>query len=130
MTGRPGLRRYAPVAWAALVVCWAVTVLVLSLVPNPPVPKSGWFSRDKVQHATAYSVLTFFLAMRLASLPRWRRSRWAWAALGAVLFGALMEVAQGVLTTSRTADVADAAANAVGACLVAWAGHLFGRRYE
>lgn len=123
-------RRFAPPLWAALVVAWAGTVLVFSLIPNPPVPKTGWLSWDKLQHASAYAVMTFFLGMRLASTVRWRRSRWFWAALCAILFGALMEVAQGALTTSRTADVTDAVANAVGATLVAAAGRLFGRRYE
>ncbi|HWI41703.1 MAG TPA: VanZ family protein [Verrucomicrobiae bacterium] len=111
----PTHRGWAKVLLAAV----AGTVAVLSLVPAPdkylPDQLLLW---DKLQHALAYSALAAAAghAFRARSLRGWNR-----AALVAVAFGILMEIAQGALTDTRAAEVADAVADAAGA----YAGILF-----
>lgn len=99
---RPGL-------WLGL---WAVMILAVvagSLLPArdlPPVPFDGF---DKVQHLLGYAVMSAYAAMLFARM----RAR-ALAAAGLVALGIGLEVAQGMLTASRQADVADAMVNALG----------------
>lgn len=99
--------------WLPFIV-WGGIVFWLSLIPSPPVPKTGILSWDKFQHAVAYGLLTIFAFNWYASLsPLWRRL--LLAAVTAVMFGALMEMAQGMFTTSRSAEMGDLLADAVGA---------------
>lgn len=111
---------------------WGYLVLLAFLSLNPWVgPPAGgsllpW---DKAAHAAAYgglSVLTF-MAWERAWRPRLKTALRIWlaAVLAAAAYGALMEVAQGTLTTYRDASVGDALANAAGAALGAAAGALF-----
>lgn len=93
-------------------------MLYLSLDPAPPVPTEGILAWDKFQHATAYGLLTFLGGIVSPSITLRRRRGWTAAALLAVLYGCLLEAAQGLLTASRTADVFDVVANCVGAGVV------------
>ena len=99
---RPGL-------WLWL---WALMVMVViagSLLPAgelPPVPFAGF---DKFQHFFGYAVLSAYATMLFARL----RAQ-ALAAAGLFALGIGLEVAQGMLTTSRQADIADAMVNALG----------------
>jgi VanZ family protein len=103
------LRLLAPLAWA-------VTILWLSLTSSPPqIPGVlGW---DKLLHGGAYALLTLLIAQFLFCLPLHpgKACRVAW--LAAVCFGALMEVAQLLAHTGRTAEWWDLFADAVGATL-------------
>lgn len=99
---RPGL-------WLGL---WAVMILAVvagSLLPArelPPVPFHGF---DKVEHLLGYALLSAYAVMLFARM----RAR-ALAAAGLVALGIGLEVAQGMLTASRQADIADAMVNALG----------------
>lgn len=101
-----------------LFVAWGVAIIWLSLIPAPPGienPLLGW---DKLQHAAAYGLLTLLGFLALGSLIPYPR-RWALSAmLLAILFGALMEAAQGLFTATRTAEAGDLLADAVGAMLI------------
>lgn len=93
-----------------LLVLWAGTVLWLSLVPIPELPRTFW-GFDKVEHVMAYMVLAFLL----------RRTRWSWAGnLGSVLavvaFGCTVEILQS-FHPPREASVWDAVANAIGSVM-------------
>jgi len=99
---RPGL-------WLGLWVLMIMVVIAGSLMPAgelPPVPFDGF---DKLQHFFGYAVLSAYAAMLFARL----RSQ-ALAAAGLFALGIGLEVAQGLLTASRQADIADAIANALG----------------
>ncbi|WP_348636629.1 VanZ family protein [Mariniflexile litorale] len=73
---------------------------------------------DKIFHFLAYTVLaflwynTFFNTFRLE-----RRKALLYAALFSIVFGIVIEVLQGVLTTSRSSDVYDVMANTMGVFL-------------
>ena len=84
-------------------------VTVLALMPGPAIPDVFQFW-DKAQHALAYCVLAVF---GVAAYPsrRWR------VAAGLLIHGALIEVLQGTLTTTRYADMTDWFADTIGVSL-------------
>lgn len=95
--------------WLALWALMIMTVVAGSLLPArelPPIPFDGF---DKFQHLFGYAVLSAYAAMLFA-----RMRAQAMAAAGLVLLGIGLEVAQGLLTASRQADIADAMVNALG----------------
>jgi VanZ family protein len=105
--------------WKGAFYAWLITIIVLSLVPHPPVPHDGLLGWDKFQHAGAYALLTFLGGMAFTFRRSTVGGRFLTAACLAVLVGGLMEVAQGVLTVSRSADSADLLADGVGSAVVA-----------
>ncbi|QID19625.1 VanZ family protein [Nitrogeniibacter mangrovi] len=90
-------------------------IFVMSLVPVPDgLMVFRW--QDKVEHALAFTTLGLLGAVARAGRPGPR-------AAGLLVYGALIEVAQG-LTAYRTADVTDWLADAFGVALAA----LFARQ--
>lgn len=85
-----------------------------STTPSPPVPPSV---SDKVLHLGGYALLAVLLTRALAGgLPAPVTLRVAMLAIGfAVAYGALLEVRQAFIA-ARTAEMADAYADAAGAC--------------
>jgi VanZ family protein len=91
-----------------------MTILVLSLVPSPPHLSNQLLSWDKLQHASAYTVLTLCAYLAFSGIDGQKRR--IFASLGvAIGFGALVELFQGVFTVSRQADYRDIVANVIGA---------------
>ena len=105
--------------WKWAFFAWLLTIVILSLMPHPPVPHQGLLGWDKFQHAGAYALLTFLGAMAYTFQRRTLGGRFLAAACLAVMVGGLMEVAQGVLTVSRSAESGDLLADGVGASVVA-----------
>ena len=99
-----------PRLWLALWWLAIVTVIVLSLTPPPPMHVPRNF--DKVEHLLSYGFLATGAVLLFA---RWRAQ--LCAATGLVAMGIALEFAQGMLTRTRMADPADAAANATGVLL-------------
>ncbi len=94
-----------------LLLCAGLTFLILwlALMPSNVAPSGlGW---DKLNHAGAITVATGLAYLSLQSRN--------WAAPVAFLYGAslgvLIEILQGTLTTSRTAEWADVVADLIGA---------------
>ncbi|MFA5515531.1 MAG: VanZ family protein [Desulfuromonadales bacterium] len=117
-----GLFRFLPLAF------WMAIILGLSLHSSPPRLDFSLVSWDKFQHAAAYFVLTALAGYALLAYFRWR-SAWLLAFATAVLFGGLLELAQGAFSTVRAAEWMDLAADAVGAgavlIVVRWLRPLF-----
>jgi uncharacterized membrane protein YdfJ with MMPL/SSD domain len=100
------LRR--PRLWFALWWCAIAAVVLASLLPAfllPDVPAGG----DKIEHLAGYCIL----AAAAVQLYATRRSLLR-AGIGLVLLGVGLEIAQGLLTTTRQMDPWDALANSVG----------------
>lgn len=97
--------RYAPALFFATLGC----VTILALMPGPTVPHAIQFW-DKAQHALAFSVLAI---LGCCAFPR----RSAHVAIGLLAHGALIEILQATLTTTRTGDVLDWLADSVGISL-------------
>lgn len=94
-------------AWiAALVATVAVSLLPVFLLPA--VPPGG----DKLEHLGGYALLA---AAAVQLFAGWRAL--ARAGLGLVALGIALEIAQGVFTTTRQMDPADALANTLGVAI-------------
>jgi VanZ family protein len=98
--------------WKFLCAGLTLVILWLALMPAGSAPSGlGW---DKLNHAGAIAVATGLAYLSLQ--PR------KWAAAAAFLYGIslgiLIEILQGTLTTSRTAEWGDVLADLVGAGFV------------
>ncbi len=78
------------------------------------------FLWDKLQHFLAYAVLASLATMALDA-----KGYWLWALMGLILFGAFMEVAQGIL--GRDMSKADELANILGVIAGGTAGWIYCR---
>lgn len=102
IAGFASLARYLP----HLFVLALALITALSLMPAPAVPQVFQFW-DKAQHALAYAALA---ACGCGAFP----SRARRVAAGLLIHGALIEVLQGTLTSTRYADITDWFADAIG----------------
>ena len=101
--------------WQGVGAVMVIVVFGAAFIPNPPVLLSGYINwGDKIEHALTFA----FLMLWFCQLYRGRRPRLILAA-ALVVFGLLIEVLQGALTTTRTADPFDLMADSVGV-LVGW----------
>jgi VanZ family protein len=97
-----------PKLWLGLWWCAIALVAVGSLLPAivlPAVPAGG----DKVQHLLGYGLLAAIAVQVFAT-----RRALLGAALALVVLGVLLELAQGLLTSTRAMDPLDALANTLG----------------
>ena len=91
-------------------VSWALLVLLLSSLPASSMKlPQFWdlFSLDKLAHAVCYAILFLLFAYAL-------RKYLLYIMVACIVYGILIELYQGYLLTSRTADWVDALANAIG----------------
>lgn len=102
----------APVIGRVALLVVTLTLLTLALLPSPPSDGLGW---DKANHAVAMAVVTVagFLAFRPS--PR----AVAFGAAYALALGVLIELLQGSLTSSRSAEWGDLLADLVGIVVAA-----------
>ncbi len=98
--------------WAA-VLAWAAAVLVLSVLPGKILRVPPVIGAAKIAHVVVYGILAL-LIQHAVRKPCLRCGVVVTVVCG--LFGAVMELAQ-VLVEGRTASVADAVANLLGAAV-------------
>jgi VanZ family protein len=110
-----GFLRFRKALRLALLLGYVGVLLWLSLAPRLPRIPIAVLSWDKLHHAAAYFVLTLLVCWALAPTAAARRRVQLAAFLFAVLFGGLMEVAQGLLSSVRSASLLDMLANTIGA---------------
>ncbi len=96
----------------------ALSILCLSVMPNPPVPQTGILAWDKAQHALAYALLAAMAGWALLPLVSPPVRAWRYALIFALGYGVLMEVLQAGLTSGRCGDITDILANALGGLTV------------
>ena len=109
----------APITWLARILLVALLLLITWASLRPPPPMVGPNGADKVVHFLAYAAVA---ALALGSGMR------AWTAVAlAVLWGAGVEVAQGLGANGRTPSVADGVANTLGALAAVAAWSVVGR---
>jgi len=90
-----------------LLVLVTAAILYLSLVPAPPGDGLGW---DKANHAVTMAFVS--VLAWLAARPA--RRAVAFGGLYGLLLGGVIELLQGTLTSGRTAEWGDLAADAIG----------------
>jgi VanZ family protein len=94
--------RYMPLFFSIGV----VLTTILALLPSPSVPQLFQFW-DKAQHALAFTVLTITGGL---AFPKKVKLVY----IGLIMYGALIEIMQSALTTTRFGDVLDWLADGVG----------------
>jgi VanZ family protein len=95
--------------WMTGALLLAAGIIVGSLLPGPMVAVAG--GHDKLEHIGAYFILSLWIVGLVDR--RW----YPRAGLAVLALGAAMEVAQGLLTVTRQADVLDLVADGVGIAL-------------
>ena len=115
MTALPGASALKPFRWPRLWLglWWCAIALVAlgSLLPAmllPMVPAGG----DKLEHLLGYGLLAAIAVQVFATRAALLR-----AAVGLVLLGVVLELAQGLFTATRAMDAIDALANTLGVAL-------------
>lgn len=99
-----------PALWIALWLAMIAAVIATCLMPAQDLPPTPFDAFDKVEHFSAYLVLSLYAGMLFARL---RAQALATAAM--IALGVALEFAQASLTDSRSGDAADALANSLGA---------------
>lgn len=98
-----------------LAIFWTAFVTTFSLISlgdignDVPIP-----NKDKYVHFTFYFVFVSVWYLYLNKMNPISRNKWM-VLIAAISFGILMEICQGVFTTTRSPDVLDVIANSVGA---------------
>jgi VanZ family protein len=100
-----------PALWVGLWVLAMAVVVTTCLLPGDDIP-SVWPGVDKIEHATAFFVLSV-CAVQLFATRRGLLRAAAWL----VVLGVLIEFMQGWFTADRTPDPTDALADATGVLL-------------
>ena len=101
----------------SVAVVYTISISVLSLAHLTEVPKLNTGFDDKIAHFVMYAALCFFWFMSFHILKI--KSSLGLASLVSILFGAAIEILQGLLSVYRTADVLDLAANCLGIFIMA-----------
>lgn len=100
---------HRPRRWVAGWIALMALVAVGSLLPSAELPRPLFPGFDKVQHFVGYAVLSGYAVLLFQ-----RMRAQALAALGVLLLGIAIELAQSHLTLTRTGSIADALTNALG----------------
>jgi len=99
---------------------YTLLITTLSLIRLGKISVGAFSPTDKMMHAGAYFVLAscwfFYLLVLKPDDYRFKRG-FSIISVAAVLFGMLIEVLQGALTSHRQPDWADVAANSIGVLL-------------
>lgn len=94
---------------------WGLTIGWLSLTAQPPAPNVEMLGYDKLLHASAYFTLTMLAGWAFSGITTLTSRLWLMLAVSAMLIGGVMEGAQALFTSTRTAEMYDMAANGFGA---------------
>ena len=96
---------------------WAILILLLCLMPGSDAPKSHIPYLDKIVHVFLYLVLTelFLVGFIKQSVFKNLRENAAIIAISlAISFGVVVEIIQGTVLVTRSIEIIDMVANAIG----------------
>jgi VanZ family protein len=97
-------------------IVYTFALLTVCLITLRNLPDIGVSHGDKIFHFLAYGMFTLLWVYTFILKFEWHKKKAIlFAASGAVLYGILIEVLQGSVTTSRSFDYYDALANSLGA---------------
>jgi VanZ family protein len=100
-----------------IAVVYTLIISTLSLIPLGKISVGGFNPTDKMLHGFAYFILTllwlFYYLMKKSGIHNYKWKFFNISAL-VIVFGMLIEVLQGVLTSYRQPDWADILANSIG----------------
>ena len=96
----------------SVTIVYTISIVVLSLAHLTKVPELNTGFEDKIAHFVLYAGLCLFWFMSFHILKS--KSSLLLASLLSIVFGAVIEILQGVVSIYRTADVFDLVANCLG----------------
>ncbi|HZJ36353.1 MAG TPA: VanZ family protein [Gillisia sp.] len=100
-----------------IAVVYTIIISTLSLVPLGKISVGGFNPTDKMLHGVAYFILTllwlFYYLMKKSGILNYKWKFFNISTL-VIVFGMLIEVLQGALTSYRQPDWADILANSLG----------------
>jgi VanZ family protein len=105
---------------------WALFILALCAIPGQFIPRVGfidWLKPDKVVHFVLFGVLSFLLIRAFQQQTTHSRLHQSAGLISAILgsiYGVLIELAQEYVFISRSAELFDVIADAIGAFLGWW----------
>lgn len=115
--------------WLLAAIAWSSIVALLCLISFSDFPRVGIKGADKYVHVLFHFVFTIlwfvYFSVRNAKITAVRNA--IYVLLLSLCFGSLIELAQQYLTTTRTADIKDVAANLTGSLLGLFAILIAGR---
>jgi len=100
-----------------IAVVYTLIITTLSLVPLGRISVGAFNPTDKMLHGVAYFILTFlWIFYYMMKKPGIRNYKWEFFNISGlvIVFGMLIEVLQGALTSYRQPDWADILANSIG----------------
>lgn len=100
-------------------ILYSCIISVLFFLPSGDFPKVGFSGIDKLVHATIYIILICLWQLYFYVKNEYQ-FKWKWAlliALACLLYGIIIEILQGLITNSRSADIFDVLANLTGSLL-------------
>lgn len=104
-----------------ITIIYSLALLAVSLMTLHDLPDLGVSFADKIFHFLAYTVLTVLWYGTFSYTLNYRNKRAiSYAMLFSIVFGIIIEVLQGCLTTSRRLDFYDIIANTIGTLLVSF----------
>ena len=96
-------------------ILYTLTLTVVCLIKIDNVPDIGVSFGDKIFHSLTYALLSFlWYKTLLFRFKLNKKSALIYAAVFSIIFGIIIEILQGALTTSRACDVYDVIANSAG----------------
>lgn len=108
------LKKYA----FSITVMYSVILAVVSFIHISGIPEIDYSNTDKIFHFLAYSALAWFWFQTFYNAFKWTYYKSLLvAAIVSIIFGILIEVLQGVLTSTRLAENNDVLANVLGISL-------------
>ncbi|WP_394348860.1 VanZ family protein [Aequorivita antarctica] len=94
-------------------------ISVLFFIPSQDLPKVQFSALDKIVHSLIYFILVNLWMLYLYIKNDFQfNNKWILILLlSALLYGIIIEILQGLLTISRSADIFDVAANFIGSLI-------------
>jgi VanZ family protein len=114
-----------------LAVSWTLFIAYLCLSDFNKLPNIKIGGLDKSVHFILHFFFTLFWFLYLKSIPSKQRNLILFVFIASVLYGSLIEIAQGIFTTTRKSDILDVFANSIGsffACLTIHINYFFLRK--
>lgn len=110
------IRCYVLCARIIPLVLWAAVIAYLSLTPKLLTPESSLVGLDKLVHGFAYALLTFTTSWYVSTFRPFSWKSILLILCAVSLYGGIIELAQKLLTETRTGELADLCANIAGTC--------------
>ena len=102
-----------------IAILYSCLISVLFFIPSPDLPKVQISALDKIAHVLIYFILINLWMLYLNIKNDFQfNDKWILILLLSVLlYGIIIEILQGLLTISRSADILDVAANLIGSLI-------------